>query len=193
MARGWACPHLYPKDLFSSQKEELGVALVKAPDQHQSRTWVAAVFLHSLQVYESHERSIFQSGPFVVGKKWCFHYSLMPVWEQLRQFAYGDASYAQSITGWAGSLSKGTIYTELIQQGAGCLTVTLLAKLSICIGIWPSVLIPGWAGQWGWTRCRTPALSDAVASHWGRRSFLLLMFPRTQSLKMTTSQTSIKS
>lgn len=32
---------------------------------------------------------------------------------------------------------KAHIYTELIQQGAGCLTVTLLAKLSICIGIWP--------------------------------------------------------
>lgn len=43
---------------------------------------------------------------------------------------------------------KAHIYTELIQQGAGCLTVTLLAKLSICIGIWPSVLIPGW----GWLR-----------------------------------------
>lgn len=38
------------------------------------------------------------------------------------------------------------------------------------------------ADQWGWTRRRTPALSHAVVSHWGRLSFLLLTLPRTQSL-----------
>lgn len=97
-----------PRNLFFSQKEELGVALVKAPDQDQSRTWAATVSLHPLRVPKTHKRSIFQSGPFVVGKKWCFHYSLMPVWGRLRQFAHGDASYSQSITGQAGSLSKGT-------------------------------------------------------------------------------------